>query len=143
MSPLRRSILACALLLLAACNTTQKPDDSLYQALGAQPGIEQLVDAFLINLSNDPRISAQFRETKVSHFRQMLIEQFCSLSGGPCTYTGDTMAQSHAGKNITDAHFNALVEDLIDAMESRNIPVSAQNRLLVLLAPMHGDIVYH
>jgi hemoglobin len=51
------------------------------------------------------------------------------------------MAESHAALAVTEAHFNALVEDLVDAMEARGIPRRAQNRLLRRLAPMHRDIV--
>lgn len=47
----------------------------------------------------------------------------------------------HEPLNLTEADFNALVEDLIDAMEALNLPVATQNRLLARLAPMHGDIV--
>ena len=140
---LTRPLLGLLLVILTACSVSREPKDALYQALGAQAGIEQLVDTFISNIGHDARIVEQFRDTRISHFRAMLIEHFCALSGGPCEYTGDTMAQVHAGKNISDAQFNALVEDLIDAMESRQIPVSAQNRLLALLAPMHADIVYH
>jgi len=55
--------------------------------------------------------------------------------------TGESMADAHAGRNISHADFNALVEVLIDAMEKQEVPVAAQNRLLQRLAPMHRDIV--
>jgi hemoglobin len=51
------------------------------------------------------------------------------------------MVEAHAQHRITDADFNALVEDLIWAMDQRHIPRTAQNRLLARLAPMHPDIV--
>lgn len=62
----------------------------------------------------------------------------------PCErrpYTGDTMQVVHEPMDLNEADFNALVEDLIDAMEDLNLPVQTQNRLLALLAPVHGDIV--
>ena len=79
--------------------------------------------------------------TDIVRLRSMLIEQFCAESGGPCMYSGLSMQESHAGRNIDTAQFNALVEDLIDVMTARRIPVGAQNRLLRRLAPMHGEIV--
>jgi hemoglobin len=51
------------------------------------------------------------------------------------------MGESHAGRGITTAQFNALVEDLISVMAARKVPFSAQNRLLKRLAPMHREIV--
>jgi len=94
-----------------------------------------------VRLLEDERINAQFAGTDLVNLNDRLVEQFCVELGGPCTYTGRTMAESHAGLGITEADFNALVEALMDAMDARGIPRGAQNRLLARLAPMHGDIV--
>jgi hemoglobin len=51
------------------------------------------------------------------------------------------MEKSHGGRYITEAQFNALVEDLYRAMEKERTPVSAQNRLVALLAPMRPQII--
>lgn len=115
--------------------------DDLYRALGGESGITAIVDQFLWNLADDERINAHFVDTNLQRFRTKLIEQFCELSGGPCTYTGDTMKLSHAGMGIDHAGFNALVEALIEAMEAHNVATGPQNRLLALLAPMHADII--
>ena len=130
---------------LGAC--TQQPlaptkDDSLYQALGGQPGIERIVEGMLINISDNPKIVHHFAETDIDRLYQMLVEQFCFESGGPCEYTGDSMADSHAGMDVSEADFNALVEDLIAAMDAEAVPVATQNRLLARLAPMRADIIY-
>lgn len=136
----------CVLLLwaaLASCTSMPitRSSSSLYEDLGEQDGIVAIVDQFLWNLAEDERISHQFAETNLTRFREKLIEQFCELSGGPCTYSGDTMKLSHAGMGVGHADFNALVEDLIEAMEAQHIQTGAQNRLLALLAPMHADII--
>lgn len=64
------------------------------------------------------------------------------LSGGPCTYRSETMQTSHEGLDIRDAEFNAVVEDLIKAMDELEIPAPLQNELIALLAPLHRDIVH-
>ena len=129
-----------ATLLLAAC-ATAAPRPSLYQQFGERPGIEALVEELLVRVLEDPRINAGFAEVDLVNLSERLVEQICVEVGGPCTYTGRSMAESHAGLAITEAHFNALVEDLVDAMEARGIPRRAQNRLLSRMAPMHRDIV--
>jgi hemoglobin len=53
------------------------------------------------------------------------------------------MAESHKGQNVSRSDFNALVEDLIKAMDSEGIPVPTQNRLLARLAPMRGEVIEH
>jgi hemoglobin len=51
------------------------------------------------------------------------------------------MAESHKGQNLTRSDFNALVEDLIDAMDAEGISVPNQNRLIARLAPMRGEVI--
>lgn len=116
-------------------------DESLYRALGGKPGIAAIVEDLLINIAHDERIVQRFADTDIDRLQRLLNEQFCVLSGGPCTYTGGSMREAHHGKNISHAQFNALVENLIDALEENAIPLAAQNRLLGVLAPLHGDIV--
>lgn len=148
----RHAVRACCvalvtLALVPGCanqpHTPPPADVSLYNDLGGEPGITAIIDQFLWNLAEDERIGAHFAETNIARFRAKLIEQFCMVSGGPCEYTGDDMARTHAGLDINDAHFNALVEDLIEAMEALDVGTGAQNRLLAQLAPMHHDITGH
>ena len=136
--PVFSSLLALA--VLAGC-ATRAAAPSTYDQLGGAAGVEAIVDGLLETIVDDDRINAQFANTDILRLRSKLIEQICAQSDGPCTYTGLTMEESHAGRHIDDAQFNALVEDLIAAMTARGVPVAAQNRLLRRLAPMHGDIV--
>ncbi len=128
-------------LLLIAC-TTIKPHQSLYDALGKQEGIARLTDAFIEEIQYDKRVLPYFLKSDIVRFREKFIEQLCTISGGPCRYTGDTMVDVHSGMDINEHHFNAIVEDLILAMENISLPTSTQNQLLSLLAPMRSDIIY-
>ena len=126
--------------LLSACATTREDDDSLYLALGAKPGIEALTDRFLFHLAANERALPLFLNTDIERFRDQFSTQLCDLAGGPCTYRGDSMAATHRGMDIDRAQFNSVVEDLISAMEDRDVPVTAQNGLLQRLAPLYGQI---
>ncbi len=136
---MRLPAIACLVLLLGACATA--PRASLYQQFGGRPGIEALVEELLVRILEDERINAGFAQADILNLNDRLVEQICVEVGGPCTYTGRSMAESHAGLGVTEADFNALVEDLQDAMDARGIPFRAQNQLLRRLAPMHRDIV--
>lgn len=125
----------------SASATAPAAPAGLYAALGEKPGIDRLAGDFVARLLRHPRIGAHFKDAKPEALQQSLAEQFCALSGGPCTYQGADMLDVHADMDINKGDFNALVEVLQRAMDAQGIAFSQQNRLLALLAPMHRDII--
>lgn len=136
-----RSLLLLVLLILAACAQQVPKDDSLYRDLGEQAGITRIVEGMLLNIAADSRIVRHFENIDIVRLRDKLVEQICVEAGGPCTYTGDSMEESHKGQNLTPSDFNALVENLQDAMSAQGVPMPAQNRLLARLAPMRAQVI--
>jgi len=132
---------ALALLCALSCAQPAHADDSLYTQLGGKPALEAVVDGLLQRATQDARIKDFFKETNLKHLRTQLVDQLCAVTGGPCRYEGETMKNAHAAMDLSQAHFNALVEDLQDALDAAGVPFSTQGRLLALLAPMHRDIV--
>lgn len=136
-----RFLLVVLALLLSACAQQPPRDDSLYRDLGAMPGITRIVEGMLLNVARDPRIVEHFRHVDIQRLRNKLIEKFCVEAGGPCTYTGDSMVETHKGQNVTRSDFNALVEDLIASMDKEGIAVPVQNRLIARLAALRGEVI--
>lgn len=116
-------------------------DDSLYRALGGLEVLTKVVDDTLALALADPRIKDTFKDSDMKKLAKLITEQFCDLSGGPCTYSGDPMKEVHQGLALNNMHFNALVEDLQAAMDKSHIPSRTQNKLLALLAPMQRTVV--
>ena len=114
---------------------------ALYDDLGAGPGIDRIVADATARFLADPRIAPTFDDTNMERFKRMLASQLCHVSGGPCVYTGRSMTAAHHGLQLGQAQFNALVEDLQDAMTKQGVGYHTQNELLALLAPMQRDVV--
>ncbi|HMB55868.1 MAG TPA: group 1 truncated hemoglobin [Arenimonas sp.] len=112
----------------------------VYKAFGEKPGLIALMDDLMRGLLADPRTKPFFENVDQEGVKKHLVEQFCVILGGPCTYTGRDMKTVHAHLDIDRSNFNALVEDLQVAMNKRHIPFHAQNKLLAKLAPMHREI---
>ena len=136
-------MIASALFLVTSLGFAQTPpvDDATFQGLGGKPGIKKIVDTLIPLVLADPRIKESFTDIDMKHLAMRLEEQFCALSGGPCTYRGKDMVEIHDGLNITRAQFNALTEDLQIAMERVGVPSRYQNKLVAKLAPMQRGIV--
>ena len=142
----RVAVVAGLLLGLAGCATTEPSGGSgsaksLYDRLGGKPAIISVVDQFVANVANDKRINGRFATTDIPKLKRHLVDQVCSASGGPCTYAGRDMKTTHAGMNITTADFNALVEDLVAALDKFKGREQEKQELLGLLGPMKKDIV--
>jgi len=127
---------------LGACQSMMAPPQkSLYDRLGGQPAITAVVDDFVGNVAADNRINGFFARTDIPRLKRLLVEQICQGTGGPCTYTGRSMQAAHKGMNITDAQFNALVEDLQKSLNKFKVPEKEQGDLLAILGPMKPQIV--
>lgn len=116
-------------------------NDAAFQDMGGKPGIRKVVDDFLAIAVADPRIMDTFDGADMENLAAMLTDQFCVLTGGPCHYEGKSMKEVHDGMDLTNAHFNALAEDLQEAMVRNKIPYRAQYVLIAKLAPMQRDVV--
>lgn len=137
-----------AALLFVGCASTSSatkvdPNASLYDRLGQKPAITAVVDDFVANIAADARINAAFAKADIPHLKQMLVEQICQASGGPCTYTGKDMKTAHEGMHITDDQFNALVGNLVTSLDKFKVGKKEKDDLLGALGGMKGDIVGH
>ncbi len=111
------------------------------EQFGGEAGLTRLMDTFMAGLLADERMGPFFANADQARVKRQLVEQFCVILGGDCTYTGRDMKSSHAGMGVDRADFNRLVEVLQVAMDQHDVPFSAQNKLLAKLAPMHREVV--
>jgi hemoglobin len=114
---------------------------SLYDRLGGIEAITAVVDSFVARCAGDDRINPKFERTDVPRLKKMLVDQVCEATGGPCTYVGRDMKQTHDGMGVTAGEFDALVGDLVATLDEFSVPTAEQDELLGLLAPMREDIV--
>jgi len=119
---------------------------TLYDRLGGKDAIVAVVDEFVGRVAADTRINGFFKDTaadpqRLASFKGKLVDQICEASGGPCKYTGKDMKTAHQGMGITEADFNALVEDLVGALDKFKVAEADKQTLLGVLGPMKKDIV--
>jgi len=140
-------VMAAVLVLMAFSTlSVAKDKKTLYDNLGKKKGITAVVDDFVGRCAADSRINGFFKATaadpaRLAKFKMNLVDQICQASGGPCKYTGKSMKEAHAGMGVGTADFNALVEDLVAALDKFKVAEADKNALLGVLGPMKGDIV--
>lgn len=132
-------------------------DTAYFNQIGGLYGIKDIVDDLIDNIGDDARVNHYFAATDLNALNALLVDQICEATGGYCVYSGRTMLETHAGLCISDADFDAVVEDLLAAINSATRydadsgaapPYSAAldgsglfDQLLIALSAMRGDIV--
>lgn len=140
MRNLKMTLLGLSLLAAFAVNATAQ-SKSLYDRLGGKDAITAVVDEFAGRVLADARINQKFSKSDPVRLKAMLVDQICFASGGPCQYAGRDMKTTHSMMGVTEGEFNALVEDLVGALDKFNVPAAEKNELLGLLGPMKPEIV--
>lgn len=142
----RLAIGVLSLGILVGCATSGEQrmattEQSLYNRLGGKPAITAVVDDFTARVAADRRINRFFANSDIPSFKAKLVDQICEASGGPCKYTGKDMKTAHAGMGVSNADFDALVEDLVATLDKFKVPQKEKGELLAVLGPMRKDIV--
>ena len=135
--------LAAALMIMPAAGAKEK---SLYDRLGGKKAITAVVDEFVGRVAADTRINGYFAAAaadpkRLASFKMKLVDQICQASGGPCKYTGKDMKTAHMGMGISGPQFDALVGDLVGALDKFKVGEKEKGELLGALGPMKSDIV--
>ena len=132
---------------LGACATMSQPEPTtptLYKRLGGREGIRGVVDDFVVFLVADPRVKDRFTKLtppQVEKLKTNASDQLCEATGGPCSYLGKDMKTAHKDMKITDAEWDATVEDLVKALDKNKVTKSDQEAIFQILGPMKADIV--
>ena len=136
-----KAVAAVTMLGIGACSSVPQ-EKNLYQELGGESGVAVIVDNFIMAIARDERVIDYFAVSNVQRFREKMLEHICLVAEGPCTYTGDTLVDVHTGMNVKEGDFNAIVEDMMAAMNQSGVAIGTQNRLLARLATYRGEIIY-
>jgi hemoglobin len=120
---------------------------SLYERLGGVYAIAAVVDDFIDRIMDDPRLNANPAVNEAHHrvsragFKYLVTEQVCHATGGPQRYTGRSMADSHGHLGITEAEWQAFLDDLTQTFDKFRVPAQERAELLAIVNSTKGDIV--
>ena len=126
-----------------------QPQDipSLYDRLGGLYNIAVVVDDFIDRVMGDPRLNANPRVDEAHHrvspqgFKYYVTEMLCWAAGGPQTYSGRTMGDSHRHLMITDEEWVAFMEDLQQSLDKFKVPQPEQDEVIAIVESTKEAIV--
>jgi len=141
------SLLAVALLVAAmgaARPTAAQGKDSLYKRLGGYDALAAVTDDFITALATDPKLSRFFvgaSDNSKARIRQLVLDQLCAATGGPCIYIGRDMKTAHHGLRITEEDWNTAVKLLVNTLTKFKVKEAEQKEVAAALSGLKADIV--
>lgn len=149
MTAIRRVCLSLVALVpvLAANTWAQEPaatPKSLYHRLGGYDMIAKIVDDFGPKLGKDPKIGPLLAGVSAEHRmrnRQLIVDQLCEATGGPCFYIGRTMLSSHQGLGITEDHFKQSGVLMVETLDKFKVGEPERSEFLAIIEKLRPDIV--
>jgi len=134
---------------------------ALFQRLGSEAGISNIVADFIPRVLDDPRVNwdrkgvkrggFSFRAgesvtwkatpTNVVTLERHLIEFFALATGGPARYTGKEIQSTHADMHISNPEFDAAIGDLKASLDKLQVPNVEQKELLAIVESTRPQIV--
>jgi hemoglobin len=120
---------------------------SLYDRLGGVYAIAVVVDDFIDRVMGDDRLNANPRVDEAHHrvspqgFKYYVTEMLCWAAGGPQTYSGRSMLDSHRELRITADEWAAFMDDLDQSLNRFAVPEPERGEVVAIVESTKPDIV--
>ena len=121
--------------------------ESLYERLGGAYSIAVVVDDFIDRIMIDARLNANPRVDEAHHhvspqgFKYYVTEQVCWAAGGPQTYSGRSMLDSHRELLISAEEWDAFMDDFHQTLAKFSVPERESDELVGIVESTKDDIV--
>ena len=135
--------------------------EPLFDRLGGEVGISNIVADFCPRVLNDPRVdwarrgvtrgglsihhgqSVAWKPTPdhIDLLQKHLVQFIALATGGPARYEGKEIKSTHAALHIANAEFDAALGDLKASLDRLQIPNPEQKDLLAIFESTRPEIV--
>ena len=132
------------LALSAVAQETPHAAKSLYTRLGGYDALAAVTDDFIGRLATDKSLGRFFTghsKDSLTHIRQLVVDQLCAATGGPCVYIGRDMKTAHQGMGISEADWNTAAAHLTATLDKFKVPAKEKGEVLAAISGLKNDIV--
>jgi hemoglobin len=141
---LKTTLAAFAIAIAVAAPAGAQQTATLYKRVGGYDALAAVTDDFLARLVADPQFAKFFvghGADSIKRIRQLIVDQLCAATGGPCVYIGRDMKTTHAGLAITEKDWDASVKHLVGTLDKFKVPAKEKDDVLAAVSTLKKDIV--
>ena len=113
---------------------------SLYERIGGESMITQLVDKLYDSILADPELAPFFKHSSMERMRCMQKEFFITALGGTPNYVGLSVVKAHQGRGIKLRHFNLFAQHLLAALKELNVSEAETDAVIALINLLANDV---
>lgn len=114
---------------------------SLYERIGGEGAVDAAVDIFYRKVLADDRISHFFETVDMDRQRAKQKAFLSYAFGGPNAYSGKDMRAAHAKMQLTEAHFDAVMENLGATLQELNVPAELIGEAAAIANSVKDDVL--
>lgn len=116
---------------------------SIYERIGGAPAVAAAVDLFYKKQLEDTRVKGFFQHIDLEKLKAHQRDFLTKVFGGPDNYKGRNMLDSHKNLYITEWHFDAVKQNLMDTLEELKVPKDLIAEIDPIVESTRKEIVFH
>jgi len=118
-----------------------KGKDQLFNKVGKADGVKKFVDQLYEVILSDPRVRTFFEKADIAKVKNGQTVFLTELLGGPKVYKGADLGPIHKAINITDYHFDAVLNDAQRALMGSGAPEALIDEVLINLEGVRAEVL--
>jgi truncated hemoglobin YjbI len=103
--------------------------------------MEAAIDAFYVKVLADDRVKHFFDDVSMDKQRRKQKEFLSAAFGGPLPWTGKDMRKAHEGMGLTEVHFNAIAENLVNTLKDLKISQDLIDQVVAVALTTKDDVL--
>jgi hemoglobin len=133
--------------LVPPASAAEEKAPTLYNRLGGLMPISVVVSDFIdalvpdATLNQNPAIATARQRVPAAYLKYHVTAMVCQATGGPCTYGGRGMKESHAHLNISEADWDRMVTIFKEVLAKHKVPAKETDELVAIVNSTRADIV--
>jgi len=118
-----------------------------WDRMGGERGVRKVVDDLADAVTKDTKVDffrgGKYKPTpeEVARMKRNIVEQISSVTGGPLAYEGKSMVEVHKDMGITNAQFDAFVNDFRGVLRKNNVDPKDADDLVSKVEATRKEIV--
>ena len=121
--------------------TTVTGKYNLYQRLGGEPRLREIVDDVVDRIADNPFLEYYFRTIDKGRVKLLAYEYFSMKTGGPGLYSGPDPHRAFYSFNVRPEEYQYALDDTVFILDEKGLDQTEKRELLGILEELRSEIL--